>query len=165
MRKVHEGMCGSHQSPPKMWWILWRSGVYWSTMLQECFEYYRGCEACQKFGKVQIVLASMLHPIVKPWPFRGWDLDFIGEMHPHSSKGHRFVLMATNYFTKWVDVVPLKNMTHKEVINFMMENIVYQFGILQSLTTDQGASFMSHQFKEFVDSLHNKMLNSSPYYA
>jgi hypothetical protein len=73
--------------------------------------------------------------------------------------------MATDYFTKWVEVIPLKNMTHQEVINFMMENIVYRFGIPQSLTIDQGASFMSHQFKEFVDSLHIMLLNSSPYYA
>jgi hypothetical protein len=73
--------------------------------------------------------------------------------------------MATDYFTKWVDVVPLKSMMHKEVINFVMENIVYRFAILQSLTTDQGSCFMSHQFKEFIDSLHIKLLNSSPSYA
>jgi transposase InsO family protein len=34
-------------------------------------------------------------------------------------KGHRFVLVATDYFTKWTEVVPLKNMTHKEVIEFI----------------------------------------------
>ena len=38
--------------------------------------------------------------------------------NPPSSKGHRFVLVATDYFTKWTEVVPLKNMTHKEVIVF-----------------------------------------------
>jgi hypothetical protein len=38
---------------------------------------------------------SRIHPIIKPWPFRGWGLDFIGEIHPSSSKGHRFVLVAT----------------------------------------------------------------------
>jgi hypothetical protein len=129
MGEVHEGMCGSHQSAPKMRWALRRAGVYWPTMLQDCFEYYRGCEACQKFGKVQVALAGILLPIVKSWPFRGWGLDFIGEIHLHSTKGHRFVLMATDYFTKWVEVVPLKKMTRKEVIKFVMENIVYQFGI------------------------------------
>jgi hypothetical protein len=44
-------------------------------------------------------------------------------------------------------------------------NIVQWFGIPQSLTTDQGVSFMSHQFKDFASSLHIKLLNSSPYYA
>jgi transposase InsO family protein len=107
----------------------------------------------------------MLHPIVKPWPFGGWGQDFIGEIHPASSKSHCFVLVVTDYFTKWTEVVPLKNMTHKEVISFVIEHIVYRFGIPQSLATDQGAAFMSHQFKEFVASLKVKLLNSSPYYA
>jgi hypothetical protein len=90
--------------------------------------------------------ASMLHPMIKPWPFRGWDLDFIGEIHPASSKSHRFVLVGTDYFTKWTDVMLLKNMTHVEVIKFVQEYIIHRFGIPQTLTTDQGASFMSQQF-------------------
>jgi hypothetical protein len=95
----------------------------------DCFKFAKGCEACQRFGKLQIAPASMLHPIIKPWSFRGWDLDFIREVHPASMKGHRFVLMATDYFTKWVEAVPLKNMTHQELIWFVMEHIVYRFGI------------------------------------
>jgi hypothetical protein len=51
-------------------------------------------------------------------------LDFIGEIHPSSSKGHRFVLVATDYFTKWTEVVALKNMTHREVIEFITKHII-----------------------------------------
>jgi hypothetical protein len=107
----------------------------------------------------------MLHPIIRPWPFRGWGLDFIGEVNPTSTKGHRFVLAATDYFTKWVKAIPLKNMTHRELIAFMLVHIIYCFGIPQTLKMDQGAAFMSHQFKEFAASLGIKFLNSSPYYA
>jgi hypothetical protein len=39
-----------------------------------------------KFGDVQLAPATMLHPIIKSWLFRGWALDFIGEIHPASSK-------------------------------------------------------------------------------
>jgi hypothetical protein len=102
---------------------------------------------------------------MKPWPFRGWGLNFIGEVLLSSSKGHRFILIAADYFTKWVEAVPLRNMTHREVIRFVQQHVIHQFGIPQSLTTDQGASFMSHQFKEFVNSMRIKLLNSSPYYA
>ena len=163
--EVHEGICGTHQSAYKMKWLLRRVGFYWPTMLEDCFRYYKGCESCQKFGNVQLAPAAMLHPIIKPWPFRGWGLDFIGQVHPASSKGHRFVLVATDYFTKWTEAVPLKNMTHKEVISFILEHIVHRFGIPQTLTTDQGSSFMSHQVREFAESLRIKLLNSSPYYA
>jgi hypothetical protein len=120
---------------------------------------------CQKIGDLQLVPAAELHPIIKPWPFRGWGLDFIGEIHPSSSKGHRFVLVATDYFTKWTKVVALKNMTHKEVIEFITEHIIHRFGIPQTLTTDQGTSFMSKKVREFAELYRIKLLNSSPYYA
>jgi transposase InsO family protein len=82
-----------------------------------------------------------------------------------SSKGHWFILVASDYFTKWTKAVPSKGMTHKELISFVLEHIVYRFGIPQTLTTNQGPSFMSHQFKELVGSLKIKLLNLSPYYA
>jgi hypothetical protein len=165
MSKVHDGMCGAHQAAHKMKWLLRRSGVYWWNMLGDCFKYSKRCGTCQHFGKLQVAPASMMHPIIKPWSFKGWRLDFIGKVHPASTKGHRFILMATDYFTKWVEAVPLRNMTHRELIQFVMKHIVYRFGITQTLTTDQGLVFMSQQFREFATSLGVKLLNSSPYYA
>ena len=69
-------------------------------------------------------------------------MDFIGQINPPSSKGHRFVLVATDYFTKWTEAVPLKNMTHREVIVFIAEHIIHRFGIPQTLMMDQGSLFI-----------------------
>jgi hypothetical protein len=77
MGQVHDGMGGAHQASPKMKWTLRRVGMFWPTMLKDCFNYYKGCESFQKIGKLQTAPASMLHPIVKLWPFRGWCLDFV----------------------------------------------------------------------------------------
>ena len=81
------------------------------------------------------------------------------------SKGHRFVLVATDYFTKWTEAVPLKNMTHKEIIEFITEHIIHRFGIPQTLIIDQGTSFVSKKVREFAELYKIKLLNSSPYYA
>jgi transposase InsO family protein len=70
-----------------------------------------------------------------------------------------------DYFTKWMEVVTFNNMMNKEVIRFISEHIIHRFGIPQTLTTDQGSSFMSHQVQEFADSLKIELLSSSPYYA
>jgi hypothetical protein len=134
-------------------------------MINDCFRYYKGCESCQKFKDVQLAPAAMLHLIIKPWPFHGWALDFVGQIHPASSKGHGFVLVATDYFTKWTEAVPLKNMMHREVIHFISEYIIHRLDIPQTLTMNQGSSFMSHQVHEFAESLKIKLLSSSPYYA
>jgi hypothetical protein len=142
--EVHEGLCVAHQATHKMKWVLRRASLYWPTMMKDCIWYKKGCEACKKFGDIQMVLASMLHHVIKPWTFRGWGLDFVGEIHLSSSKGHRFVLVATDYFTKCTEAVPPRNITHKEVITFVQEHIIHQFGMPQTLMTDQGSSFMSH---------------------
>jgi hypothetical protein len=165
MGEVHEGICGNHQLAHKIKWLLHRAGFYWPTMISDCFRYYKGSESCQKFRDLQLAPAAMLHPIIKPWSFHGWALDFIGQIHPTSSKGHRFVLVAMDYFTKWTEAISLKNMMHKEVIHFISEHVIHRFSILQTLTMDQGSSLMSHQVREFAESLKIKLPSSSPYYA
>jgi hypothetical protein len=125
MSEVHDGICGAHQSAYHMKWVIRQTGCFWPTMLEDCFEYYKGCQDCQKFGNIQRVPASTLNPIIKPWPFRGWGTDLIGQINPPSSKGHKFVLLATDYFTKWVEAIPLKKVTSENMIEFVREHIIY----------------------------------------
>jgi transposase InsO family protein len=75
------------------------------------------------------------------------------------------VLVATDNFTKWTEVVALKNMTHREVIESIIKHIIHRFGIPRTFTTDQGASFMSKEVHEFAELYRIKLLNSSSYYA
>ena len=155
----------SHQSAFKMKWIIRRNGYFWPTMLEDCFTYYKGCQKCQKFGNVQRAPASAMNPIIKPWPFRRWGIDLIGQIYPPSCKNHKFIFVATDYFTKWVEAVPLKNVTSKERVDFVKEHIVYRFGIPQTITTDQGTMFTSEEFEEFAIGMGIRLLNSSSYYA
>jgi transposase InsO family protein len=96
---------------------------------------------------------------------QGMGIDLIVQINPPSSKGHKFVLLATDYFTKWVRATPLKKVTSENMVDFLKEHIIYRFGIPQTITTDQGAQFVSSEFKEFAGSMGIKLLNSSPYYA
>jgi hypothetical protein len=62
-----------------MKWLLHYANFYWPTMPNDCFRYYKSCESFQSFGDVQLTPAAMLHRIIKPSPFHGWALDFIGQ--------------------------------------------------------------------------------------
>jgi hypothetical protein len=84
MGEMHEGMCGTQQSAHKMKWMIRRAGYYWPMMVEYCFKYFRGCEACQRLGDIQNALASMMHPIIKPCPFRGWGWNLLERyIHHH----------------------------------------------------------------------------------
>ena len=52
MGEVHEGICGAHQLAYKMKWVIRRSRYFWLTILEDCFEYYKGCQDCQHFDTV-----------------------------------------------------------------------------------------------------------------
>ncbi|XP_058198560.1 uncharacterized protein LOC131314085 [Rhododendron vialii] len=165
MGEVHEGTCGSHQSGEKMKWLLKRYGYYWPTIRKDCISYAKGCQKCQQYGPIQRVPAFPLQSIVKPWPFRGWAIDMIGEIVPHSSQQHEYVMVATDYFTKWTEAIPLKNVAQKQVIDFIEEHIFCRFGIPETITVNQASVFNGHEVMTYVNSYGVKILNSSPYYA
>jgi len=66
MGEIHEGVCGAHQSAFKMKWMIQRNGYYWPTILEDCFEYFKGC---QKFSNIQRAPTSAMNPVIKPWLF------------------------------------------------------------------------------------------------
>jgi hypothetical protein len=148
LHEVHEGSCGTHQSAHKMKCLI-----------------KKGCQACQRFRKIQMVPTSVINPIIKPWPFRGWGLDMIDKINPPSSKGHQYILAIMDYFTKWVEVIPMKSVTSKDVVNFIKEHVIHRFGIPQPITTDGGSVFISEEFRKFAANVGIKLIRSSPYYA
>ncbi|CAL9030631.1 unnamed protein product, partial [Prunus brigantina] len=106
-----------------------------------------------------------MNPVVKPWPFRGWAMDLIGKIYPASNKQHCFIIVATDYFTKWVEAKPVKSTTSQEIIIFIEEQIIQRFGIPESITTDRGSSFISGEMLDMAEAFKFKLLQSTPYYA
>ena len=86
-------------------------GYYWPTITADCFAYAKGCEACQVHGPIQIVPVEELHAIVKPWPFKGWAMDFIGKIYLPSSKRYTFIIIATDYFHKVGEAQPMTSVS------------------------------------------------------
>jgi hypothetical protein len=134
-------------------------------MLEDCFKYYKGCQACQRFGKIQMVPTSIMNLIIQQWPFRGWGMDMISKINPPFSKCHQYILAITDHFTKWMEAIPMKSVTSKDVINFIKEHFIHMFGIPQTITTDGGSVFISKEFKKFTADVGIKLIRSSPYYA
>ena len=65
-----------------------------------------------------------LKPIKVDAPFHQWGLDFIGEILPNSSGKHKYILTTTDYFTKWVEVIPTRKANDSIIIRFIEDNIL-----------------------------------------
>ncbi|KAI5322991.1 hypothetical protein L3X38_032063 [Prunus dulcis] len=91
-------------------------------------------------------------------------MDLIGKIYPASSKQHCFIIVATDYFTKWVEAKHVKSTTSQEIITFIEEQIIQRFGIPESITTDRGSSFISGEMLDMAEAFKFKLLQSTPYY-
>ena len=87
------------------------------------------------------------------------------QINPPSSKGHKFILVAVDYFTKWVKAKALKEVIHNEVIDFVEEQILQKFGIPESLTIDQGTMFTGRKVVKYANLRNIKLITLTPYYA
>lgn len=81
------------------------------------------------FCKKKNLPSLPLNPIQVRIPFYQWRLDFIREIFPHSNGQHQWILTTTDYFTKWVEAIPVWNATDTIVIRFIQDNIVSWFWI------------------------------------
>ncbi|CAL2257624.1 unnamed protein product [Prunus armeniaca] len=133
-------------------------------VLKNCIEYAKGCIKCQIYGLIQRVPADTLHPITKPWPFRGWAVDIIGEIHPAASNQDALVLVAIDYFTKWVEAESYRSISSTQVVRFFENHIVHRFGIPETITADNGLVFASAETREYAERMGIKLVHSTPYY-
>ena len=73
-----------------------------------------------------------LHALTSPWPFLVWGIDIIGKISPKSSSGHEFILVAIDYFTKWVEATSYAKLNATKVATFSDRTLSVDMGFLMS---------------------------------
>ncbi|KAL0405374.1 UNVERIFIED_CONTAM: hypothetical protein Slati_3851300 [Sesamum latifolium] len=164
MEEAHSGVCGAHQSGPKLHFRIKRMGYYWPTMVKDCIDYAKRCQACQFHANLIHQPPEPLHPTVASWPFDAWGLDVVGPM-TKSSGGHLYILAATDYFSKWAEAVPLKEVKKENVADFICTNIIYRYGVPRYIITDNRKPFCNSLIDKLCQKFDFKQRNSSMYYA
>ena len=76
-----------------------------------------------------------------PWPFLVWGIDVIRKISPKSSNGHEFILVAIDYFTKWVEFASYARLTSARVASFIRSHIIFHYKVFHELIPDRGVHF------------------------
>ncbi|KAL0444160.1 UNVERIFIED_CONTAM: hypothetical protein Slati_2138700 [Sesamum latifolium] len=141
MRETHSGVCGAHQSGSKLHFRIKRMSYYWPTMVKDCLEYAKKSESWELHANFIHQPPEPLHPTVASWLFDAWGLHVLGPITPKSSAGYIYILAATDYFSKWAEAVPLKEVKKKTVVDFIHVNIIFRYGVPRYTITDNGRPF------------------------
>eukprot|EP00253_Pinus_taeda_P035552 PITA_35552 len=99
-----------------------------------------------------------------PWPFQQWGLDFVGEIHPSSSGQHKWILTATDYFTKWIEAIPCRQANDSIIMQFLETNILSRFGCPEKIIADNATAFKSKRLINFFHKYHITLGHSTTYY-
>ncbi|XP_065621860.1 uncharacterized protein LOC136064257 [Quercus suber] len=137
LREVHEGICGDHAGPRSLVRKIMRAGYFWPTMQDDASRFVKKCDKCQRFGNIQQLPSEKLTTITSPWPFAQWGIDIIGPL-PQGKGQVKFLLVAIDYFTKWVEAEALATITETRIQGFVWKNIICRFEIPRTIISDYG---------------------------
>jgi len=104
-----------------------------------------------------------LHPIISVGPFAKWGIDFT-TYKPPSFTGHNYIIVAVDYFIKWVEAMPTFSNDAKTSTLFVFNHIIARFGVPKSILTDQGSHFCNSMMTKLPTLLHFDQEHSSLYY-
>ncbi|XP_059291546.1 uncharacterized protein LOC132045041 [Lycium ferocissimum] len=98
-----------------------------------------------------------------PLPFVAWGIDVIGPIEPPAFNGHHFILVAIDYFTKWVEATSHKSGTKKVAADFIKNNLICRFRVPESIITDNCANLNNHLMKDISEQFKITHRNSTAY--
>jgi len=164
MQQFHTSMCGGHHYWKTTTHKILRVGYYWPTLFSNFFSFVKSCDRCQRFEGKQQLKSLPLKPIHVNGPFQQWGLDFIVKINPHSSGQHKWILITIDYFTKWIEAIPIRKIDHNVVMKFLTEHLFTRFGCPHEIITNNAAAFKAKELVYMCDSMSIKLVHSSSYY-
>ena len=112
----HSGIQTAHK--------ILKCGYYWPSIHQDAHEFAKACDKCQKDGGISRKQELSLNSIILIELFDVWGIDFTDPFV--SSHGMKYILVAVDYVSKWVEFIALANNKGKSVTAFLKKNIFFQ---------------------------------------
>nr|GFA69604.1 reverse transcriptase domain-containing protein [Tanacetum cinerariifolium] len=152
MKEIHERSCSMHAGPRSVVAKAIRLGYFWPTMHKDTQDMIRRCSDCQVHRPVTRHPQQPLTPITALWPFYKWGIDIAGPF-PEGPGKVKLLIVAMDYFTKWIEAKAVATITGGQVKKFVWDNIVCRFGIPGEIISDNGKQFAANPFKDWCDKL------------
>ena len=137
---------------------------YWPSMSEDIKNYVKGCIACQKHARKTKLDRVPITPVVRATAsFEQVNIDLIGPLNPKSSRGHQYILCLIDSCTRWVEAVPLRTLTARELCDALL-SIFCRIGLPRILISDNGTNMVAGLTLELYQRLGIQLRCSTPYH-
>lgn len=163
LHENHDTVTSGHVGIYKTYERL-KSKYYWPKMKADVTRYIHRCQVCIAHKPINHTPSGLMGSrptITKPWQMIA--VDVVGPL-PRSSSGYVYILVVSDYFSKFPLLFPLRTASSKSIATLIEENVFLLFGTPEFLICDNGTQFRSHIFTSLCESYGTKILFTSPYH-
>lgn len=160
LREIHDSASGGHFGMQKTLDKA-RLRFYWPGMVTDIKEWCHTCTTCKRYKGPGKRSPAPLQKFSVGAPFERLGVDILGPL-PQSNRGNRYLLVITDYFTRWPEAVPMPNQEAKTIADALLVNVFCQHGLPLEIHTDQGRNFESELLKEVASVLGIRRTRTTP---
>ena len=142
--------------------LILQSGFYWPTISKDAQCFYIECLQSQAVLDISKRDEMPMRPILEVEIFNLWEIDFMRPFPP--SDGKEYILVAVDYVSKWVEVIPTRTNDHREVLRFFTRCIFTWYGCSRAIISDGSSHFNNAHFKALLKKYRVHHPFTTPYY-
>ena len=128
--------------------------------MKDCTRYAQQCKQCQQHADWHKTPREELRSIYSPWSFHTWEIDILATF-PLAIRPMKYLVVAIEYFTKWIEAESVAQITTHKIQHFVWKNIVCRFGVLKRLVSDNDTQFASQQLGKLCSEVGIKQVFAS----
>ncbi|GJS72014.1 reverse transcriptase domain-containing protein [Tanacetum coccineum] len=147
LKACHNGPTGGHYGANYTAKKVFDSGFYWPTIYKDAHDFVTRCDICQRQGKISQRDEMPQNSIQVCEIFDMWGIDFMGPFP--SSRGNKYILVAVDYLSKWVEAKALPTNDARVVCKFL-KSLFSRFGAPRAIISDRGTHFCNDQFSKVM---------------
>ena len=159
---IHEGPADGHLGHEKTLGRL-RERFYWSGYWNDSYNWYQSCASCASRKSSAHSRRAPMGIITAGYPTQIMAVDLLGFL-PESQQGNSYVMVVADYFTRWMEAIPISNQEATSVTNKLVDEVFMCFCPPAQLHSDQGKQFESQLMAELCKLLHIKKTRTFPYH-
>ena len=162
LKHLHEGAFGGHLGEAKTLGRL-RERFYWPGFSEDAVEWCKTCPTCAARKNPSHKSRAPLQSMTAGYPLQLVAVDIVGPLTPSKSE-NTYILVASDYFTRWVEAYAIPNQEAVTVANKLVDEFFCRFSVPEQLHSDQGRQFEANVMQEVCRLLQIDKTRTTPYH-